>query len=114
MRVSADGQRVELRENPSYATRIFDLQTGRELPNGLAEAHNSGITCFAVAPDGKIVTAGYDNTTRVWDSVSGRQLNQFTANSAVPSKGRLRAIALSPDGKLVALGTATEWSSAAL
>ena len=59
------------------AVRFFDLQSGKELPT-TEEAHYGPVYGVAVAPDGKVVSAGTDNTFRVWSLRTGRQLNIWT------------------------------------
>jgi len=40
--------------------------------------HSKKITCLQISPDGKnIITASYDNTIRIWDLKTGKQLKIF-------------------------------------
>jgi WD40 repeat protein len=56
---------------------VWNLETGqREL---LLQGHNANIWEIHFSLDGKyLVTASYDNTVRVWDSVSGAQLLTYS------------------------------------
>jgi RNA polymerase sigma factor (sigma-70 family) len=107
--VSADGRRAELVVWGESALRFFDLKTGRELPTE-REAHRSPVHGLAISSDGKVVTAGTDDTLRVWDLRSGRQLHEHRTGHPVGAS----ALALSADGRLVATtdfnrGTVTLW-----
>ena len=50
------------------------------------------------------VTASDDKTARVWDLASGKQLAVLRVPVGANQEGSLYAVALSPDGRLVALG----------
>ncbi len=96
---SADGKRAQITAWAENAPRWFDLETAKEVPRP-AEAHNGEIKGIAIAPDGRLVSAGYDNTYRVWDLDTGRQLHQFPLGHRLGAE----ALSLSADGRLVATG----------
>lgn len=50
------------------------------------------------------VTASDDKTARVWDLASGKQLAVLRVPLGADDEGKLYAVALSPDGRLAALG----------
>jgi RNA polymerase sigma factor (sigma-70 family) len=80
--------------------RSFEAATGRELM-GVPDAHQGGVSVVRYTPDGHIVvTAGDDGTVRIWDAADARQLR------VIPHGGRVRCLAVSPDGRKIA--TATE------
>ncbi|HJT78769.1 MAG TPA: WD40 repeat domain-containing protein, partial [Gemmataceae bacterium] len=95
--VSADGKRAEIIVGAERTVRSFDLATGKELP-GPAEAHRGAICGLAIAPDGRAVTVAQDDTVRVWDPRSGRQLHEYPTGRPVGGP----QLALSADGRLVA------------
>jgi RNA polymerase sigma factor (sigma-70 family) len=97
MTVSADGLRAEVIVWGESALRYFDLRTGKELPS-IPEAHRAPVHGVAVAADGRVVSAGTDQTLRVWDLGSGRQLRQVRTEHSLGAT----SLALSADGRLIA------------
>uniref|UniRef100_UPI0039A48E84 WD40 repeat domain-containing protein n=1 Tax=Nostoc piscinale TaxID=224012 RepID=UPI0039A48E84 len=60
------------------------------------KAHNGSVNSASFSPDGKlIVTAGADNTARVWD-FSGKQVAELVGH-----QGNVKTANFSPDGKLI-------------
>jgi RNA polymerase sigma factor (sigma-70 family) len=90
-----DGRSVYLLFAYEKTLRRYDLETGKET-TPRHEGHRGIISQFALAPDGKLVSAGYDGSVQVWDLARGRVANAFR-----PKDGCIFA-ALSGDGKLVA------------
>jgi hypothetical protein len=56
--------------------RLWDLETGREVAL-IGDGHRGQIQGLAFAPNGTVVTAGTDNTVRVWDPATVRTLRRF-------------------------------------
>jgi len=55
----------------------------------------------AFSPDGRLVLTGsFDNTARLWDVSSGREIRSFEGHS-----GPVTSVAFSPDGRLVLTGS---------
>src|SRR5262245_9889472 len=55
------------------------------------------------------VTASHDKTARVWEVARERQLVVLRPPQDVGNEGKLYAVALSPDGAVVAVGGWTGW-----
>jgi WD40 repeat protein len=78
----------------------------------LLHGHTDGVTSVAYSPDGRhIVTASLDNTARVWDAASGRQIGVLRGH-----EGQVRSAAYSPHGEHIVTaawdGTARIWDAA--
>jgi WD40 repeat protein len=80
---------------------LTEVRTGAIVRKIDADRH--GATAMAFSPDGRLLaTGGYkDHTVRVWDVLTGEQLDQFDGHS-----GMVCSVAFSPDGKLLASGSA--------
>jgi WD40 repeat protein len=91
--------------------RLMDVASGKEL-HPVRAGHEAEVGALAVSPDGKlIVTAGGDNSVRLWDAASGKQVRQIDGPAA--DNNQLAAIgfvmsgappAFSRDGRLLAIG----------
>jgi len=91
--------------NTEYRVRIWDVAAGTEIRQlSVAPNHDSpadvGFKAALFAPDGKtLVTGGADRYIRVWDLTTGQEVKRIDVGSA-----NLSCMALSPDGKVLALG----------
>jgi WD40 repeat protein len=99
-RLSADGKRLSVGLDFDEAARFFDLETGKELPVPSSEAHTAQVDTVAVTPDGKVVSGANDDTLRLWDLRTGRQLRSQRAGHQVG----VMSMSVSADGGLVATG----------
>ena len=74
---------------------ILQLDTG---------GHTAITRGIAFTPDGKqLVSAGEDKIIRVWDLESGEMVRSLRGESALGSPGKIYAMALSPNGKWLAV-----------
>jgi WD40 repeat protein len=77
------------------SVRLWDLTTGRELPRQMR--HDQPVTAVAFAAKGRLLASGsLNDVVRLWDPITGEQLR--TLPPAV------RALAISPDGTMLATG----------
>jgi WD40 repeat protein len=65
--------------------------------------HTALVRKLLITPDGKLVTASDDKTIRIWNPKTGREERKILGQLG-PGHGKIFAIALSPDGKLLASG----------
>jgi WD40 repeat protein len=77
------------------------------------KGHSKGVGSAAFSPDGqRIVTGGLDNTAKVWEASSGRELLTLKGHTSW-----VRSVAFSPDGRRIVTGSADQtarvWEAAA-
>ncbi|MBA4062266.1 MAG: hypothetical protein C0501_00905 [Isosphaera sp.] len=89
--------------------RLWDAATGKEL-HALA-GHTEVVRGLEFSPDGRhLLSGGMDETLRVWDVAAGKEVVRYkplvrTAQpDNVPNGRGIHAMAVSPDGKLLAVG----------
>ena len=97
-------------EPPPMPRSIAAEPTTLPLPRLETGMHTAVIRRIATDAAGRwAVTASEDKTARVWEVASGRQLAVLRPPQDVGNEGKLEAVALSPDGAVVAVGGWTGW-----
>jgi WD40 repeat protein len=66
--------------------------------------HTAKFGGLLITPGGKLVTASFDKTIRVWNPKTGREERKILGQIGAGNEGLIFSIALSPDGKLLASG----------
>ena len=80
-------------------TPLLQIETG---------GHLSLIRALQVTRDGKwLISASDDKTIRIWDLQSGRLKRVLRGEIGDSDHGKIYALAISPDGKLLAAGGST-------
>lgn len=107
IRLSRDGRLVALSEN--YVVKLWETATGRELPT--LNVPNNGVFAEAggafvgFSNDGKrVATGGFGTQTLLWDTETGKQVQQMKGRSNLPY-----AVSFSADGNQLAAGGRTRW-----
>ena len=78
---------------------------GDVLPMLNTGGHTLPIVGISFTPDGRqLVSASEDKTIRVWDLPTGKTVRTIRGESTLGIQGKIYAIALSPDGKWLAVG----------
>src|SRR3954466_11748992 len=68
---------------------------------GTLEGHTDPVYTIAWSPDGKtLVTGGFDNTVRLWDAATRKEIKRFDGHT-----GLVLAVAPAPDGKRLLSGS---------
>ena len=88
---------------------LYDVATGRLRP--VLRGHSAPATSVAYRPDGKqIATSGNDQTIRLWDPATGRQMALLKAEVAPPNLDRYPLVAYNSDGGRIASSAGSESS----
>jgi serine/threonine protein kinase/WD40 repeat protein len=80
---------------------LYDVATGRL--DAVLRGHSAPVTSLAYSPDGKqVATIGKDQTLRLWDPATGREVALCRAEAPPPHLDRNPHVAYSPDGSRIA------------
>ena len=107
IKFSRDGRLVGLTEE--YRTRVWETATGRELPTltvpNIGVFKETGGAFFGLSDDGKkAATGGFGTQTLLWDTETGKQIQQMKGRSNMAY-----AVAFSADGNQLSAGGRTRW-----
>jgi RNA polymerase sigma factor (sigma-70 family) len=83
--------------NSDESIQLFDFASSRELLR--IKGHRGSVYAVAFLPGGRLVSAALDDTIRVWDTASGKELRRLETGH----KG-LRRLVVAADGKIMASG----------
>jgi WD40 repeat protein len=68
------------------------------------QGHTDAVYAVAYSPDGKmIVTASFDNTLKLWDAATGKELKTYGGTAGHTKQ--VISVAFSPDGSMIASGS---------
>jgi len=82
-----------------YGFYVSEISTAKRVVSA-GVGHNKEITAMTFSPDGThLATASFDETARIWDASKGTEAARFATAGAV------NAVAFSPDGRILAVGT---------
>ncbi len=102
----------ETQEFPNRGFEWYYWQRQTHLPLKTLRGHLGDVTSVAFSPDGqRIVTGSWDQTAKVWEAASGRELLKLEGHGAP-----IWCVAFSPDGQRIVTGswdqTAKVWEAA--
>jgi WD40 repeat protein len=99
---SKDGKRLASSGGEDKTVRLWDPAAGRQVAR--LSAHQRPVTSVAFAPDGLTLASGAGDEeggeVRLWDVATGKE------RDGLPGLQNVSALAFSPDGKALAVGTA--------
>jgi formylglycine-generating enzyme required for sulfatase activity len=106
---------ARITSSPSYVSndhglrlaRVPDATKVKEQPESISEVrrfrgHTAAICDVAFSPDGRLIASGaFDNTARVWDVGTGKELNKLEGYTA-----HVECVCFFPDGRRLIAGSA--------
>jgi dipeptidyl aminopeptidase/acylaminoacyl peptidase len=88
-----------------HGVEMYDVESDKVV--GHLRGHEGAVWGLAPMPDGRrLLTAGSDQTMRLWDLASGRELQRFSNRP-----GAARCLTVTTDGRYALAGTGYHWST---
>jgi WD40 repeat protein/serine/threonine protein kinase/tetratricopeptide (TPR) repeat protein len=85
--------------------RLWDAASGRQIGHPLP--HRNYVSAMAFTPDSAVLaTGGYDHAVHLWDTATRQRI------ASLPQPDIVMSLAISPDGKTLAVGHAADFSGA--
>jgi WD40 repeat protein len=94
--ISPDGRRLATAVVNENSVKVWDVKTGRKLVS-LTASPTESVYCVAFSPDGRLASAGRDQTIHVWDVASGREVRTLIGHT-----NKVNGLAFSSDGRQLA------------
>jgi len=100
IRFSPDGKRLAAAVSRQSAAYLWDLASNEQV----AQLTHDSIYGLSFAPDGELVTVGWDSTVRFWDGEAGTLRDEVDFKPLFPNDDELRMYTVihAPEGKLMA------------
>ena len=77
-----------------FAVKLWDATSGIEIKNF---EHKNCVNSIAYSPNGLFIASSSDNTIRIWDVISAKEVTKFEGNGY-----RIKSIVYSPNGYFIA------------
>ncbi len=101
LRVTRKRPRVAAALLTALATTGVALAQQAATVVGTFDGHTDPVYTVAWSPDGKtLITGGFDNTVRLWDAATRKEIKKFEGHSNL-----VLSVAASPDGKRILSGS---------
>ncbi|MBN2535601.1 MAG: PD40 domain-containing protein [Spirochaetales bacterium] len=98
--LSGDGKYIAFgtraRYDKDFSITLLDYRENKKIRQ--LKGHNNLITFLDFLPDGRLLSAGYDKKVKIWDTLKGRVLKNYTISYYFEPRD------ISPDGNFLVLG----------
>jgi WD40 repeat protein len=79
--------------------RVWNLETGQQTQE--INGHLRPVTAVEFLPDGRLLSGSEDQTVRLWDLATGKELRRYHV------RGSVRQLAIDRDGRLLLVAPET-------